>query len=325
MSLLSYFSLAGRYAVFGKKTQKADMAAQSVIEELDSCSTFDQIEKNFVTNGGVVTGGAVWTVDETQSSDTKTVMMKSPVTVESTQYQARVTLDYDYSTTDSSGDTTAAKYNSYEVPKIEEVYSENNVVLAEADQLSTAEIYYKGKVDASLEQIREKLTRTMHLDIAEDSEDSRLYRIKAYYVYRYEGKGDYEATIKETKIEKDQLQKIYLFYNPLRKDYSSETVNINVDSSVSLDETKNFALYFICQKWDSEVTSDTYKLDVEWSANSKKVPYYTEWDSGSEETRIVQHDTEKRIAKITVDIYSEGETDYSDDNRIVRLETSKGA
>ena len=40
---------------------------------------------------------------------------------------------------------------------------------------------------------------------------------------------------------------------------------------------------------------------------------------------IVSHTTGKRIATVTVDIYDVAETDYTEENRIVRLQTSKGA
>ena len=45
MPILAYFSNAMVSTSQGRDTHKASMVAQSVVEELNSCATFEQIEK----------------------------------------------------------------------------------------------------------------------------------------------------------------------------------------------------------------------------------------------------------------------------------------
>lgn len=319
LSLLSYFSSANFYSSAGKDTQKADMAGQSVLEELNSCQTFDQIENKLL-----VATGSAWTLVSKETD--KTLLVKEPVTADGTDYQARVTLDYDYSTIDVNGDDTTSKYNNYSSPQLEEVYSSHNVVFSETDQLSTAvsHFYYKDTT-ISKTAIQSALIRDICLDVTKDTENPDLYRIKAYYIYRYKG-DDYQTTVKEQKIEVSELQNVYLFYNLLREDIITESVEVNLHE-VSMEEAKKINLYLVCQKGDFEPSS-SYRLDVSGSGNYLQLAYYTNGAAApavSSQTDIVRHTTGKRIATITVDIYLEGETDYSEANRIVRLQTAKGA
>ncbi len=46
--------------------------------------------------------------------------------------------DYDYDTTDSEGNQVESKYNNYEQPKLQEIYSANNAVIVESDQMQAA-------------------------------------------------------------------------------------------------------------------------------------------------------------------------------------------
>lgn len=319
LSLLSYFSSANFYSSAGKDTQKADMAGQSVLEELNSCQTFDQIENKLL-----VATGSAWTLVSEETD--KTLLVKEPVTADGTAYQARVTLDYDYSNIDVNGNSTTSKYNNYSSPQLEEVYSSHNVVFSETDQLSTAvsHFYYKD-TSVSKTAIQNALTREICLDVAKDTENSELYRVKAYYAYHYNG-ADYQTTIKEKKIEVSELQNVYLFYNLLREDIVTEAVKVNLHD-VSMEEAKKINLYLVCQKGEFEPSS-SYHLDVSGSGNYLQLAYYTNGAAApavSSQTDIVRHTTGKRIATITVDIYLEGETDYSEANRIVRLQTAKGA
>lgn len=319
LSLLSYFSSANFYSSTGKSTQKADMAGQSVLEELNSCQTFEQIENKLLT-----ATGSAWTL---VSKDTdETLLVKEPVTTDGTAYQARVTLDYEYSATDVEGNPTAAKYNNYSSPQLEEVYSSHNAVFSETDQLSTAvsHFYYKD-TSVSKAVIESELTRDICLDLAKDTEQPELYRIKVYYQYHYSG-GDYQAVLKEQKIEVSELQNIYVFYNLLREDIIAEPVQINLHD-VSMEEAEKINLYLVCQKGD-KTPSPSYRLDISGSGNYLQLAYYTNGAAApavSSQTDIVRHTTGKRIAAVTVDIYLEGETDYSEENRIVRLQTAKGA
>ena len=319
MALLSFFSSANFYSSTGKSTQKADMAGQSVLEELNACSTFEEIETNLIA----VTGSA-WKL-ETQ--DDKKSTLRKDLSVDGSDYQAKVTLDYEYSTTDMNGDKTKSKFNNYSKPELKEIYSPRNVVLAESDQFSTAvsHFYYKD-TSVSKSTIESAMTRDMILDVSKDAEKPELYRVKASYQYHYNG-GDFVTVVKEEKAEAESLENIYLLYNLLRGDILKEPVTVNLDG-LSMDEAKKITLYFVCQK-GAEEPPVNYQLDIMGSGNYLQLGYVTNGASApavsSSRNDIVSHTTGKRIATVTVDIYDVAETDYTEENRIVRLQTSKGA
>ena len=318
MALLSFFSSANFYSSTGKSTQKADMAGQSVLEELNACSTFEEIETNLIA-----ATGSAWKL-ETQN-DKKSTLRKD-LSVDGSDYQAKVTLDYEYSTTDMNGDETKSRFNNYKKPELKELYSPRNVVLAESDQFSTAvsHFYYKD-TSVSKSTIESAMTRDMILDVSKDAEKPELYRVKASYQYHYNG-GDFVTVVKEEKAEAESLENIYLLYNWLRGDILKEPVTVNLDG-LSMEEAKKITLYFICQKGAVNPPAN-YQLDITGSGNFLQLGYVTNGASApavSSRDDIVSHTTGKRIATVTVDIYDVAETDYTEENRIVRLQTSKGA
>lgn len=318
MALLSFFSSANFYSSTGKSTQKADMAGQSVLEELNACSTFEEIETNLIA-----ATGSAWKL-ETQN-DKKSTLRKD-LSVDGSDYQARVTLDYDYATKNTNGDDTSSKFNNYSQPKLKEIYSPNNVVLAETDQFSTAvSHFYYQDTSVAKSTIEGGITRELVVDISKDSEQPKLYRVKASYQYHYNGK-NFSVTIKEEKAEAGSLENIYILYNLLRGDILKEPVVVHLDG-LSMEEAKKITLYFICQKGAVNPPAN-YQLDITGSGNFLQLGYVTNGASApavSSRDDIVEHKTGKRIATVTVDIYDVAETDYTEENRIVRLQTSKGA
>lgn len=330
MSLLSYFSSANFYSSSGKNTQKADMAGQWLLEELNSYGSVAQLEKSMAVTGGAVLSGSVitgstWSL-ESESAD-KAVLSRT-VSVDETNYEARVTLDYNYETPAPMGSFTGPKYNNYNEPDLEEIYSSHNIVLEETDQLSTAESYFFYK-DTSVPKttIRDSMSREIEIEIEKDAENSELYRVKAYYVYKYDGM-DYKVLVKEKKIEVENLQNVYLFYNQLRENIEEEPVKVTLASNISKEEAKKISLYFVVQK-GSVAPPAGYRLELTGNGNWMDLSYYTNKAAISaavhHESDIVKHSTGTRIAMITVEIYNEGETDYTDTNRIVRLQSTKGA
>lgn len=322
MALLSFFSGANFYASSGKDTQKADMAGQSVVEELNTCSTFEEIETNLIA-----ATGSAWKL---VSKESKKSVLRKDLTVDGTDYQARVTLDYDYATKNTNGDDTLSKFNNYNQPELKEIYSPNNVVLAETDQFSTAvSHFYYQDTSVAKSTIEGAMTRELVVDISKDSEQPKLYRVKASYQYHYNGK-IFSVTIKEEKAEAGSLENIYILYNLLRGDILKEPVVVPVVvhlDGLSMEEAKKITLYFICQKGAVNPPAN-YQLDITGSGNFLQLGYVTNGASApavSSRDDIVEHKTGKRIATVTVEIYDRAETDYTEDNRIVRLQTSKGA
>lgn len=309
MPILAYFTNASVSTSNGKGTQKANMAAQSVTEELNSCTSFEQIEDKLVA----VTGSA-WTVDSVEAEKSK---LTKKITVDGTAYQAKVLLDYDYSRTKADGSETESKYNDYASPKLKEVYSANNVVMTETDQMETAagNLQYTNQ-DVSVSEIKAAMTRTMFLDVtkSDDGSGNDLFFVKGYYTYQYNG-DDYIAVLKETKLEK--LENVYIFYNLLRSDVVNEPVEINLTNFTG-EEAKKLNFYFVCQK-DSGTKPAGYSLNITKNSFLPSANCHTEIDN------LVEKTLEKRIAKITVDIYNDTETVFTDSTRLVRLQTSKGA
>ncbi len=354
MFLLSYFSGANRYANWGKKTQKADMAAQSVVEELASCTTMEQVENMVTASGGSwkVASGASW--ETVSGSSWEVIATPDPsgdnayyltreVSADDTNYKARVKLDFaPYEATPPPAATgQAAKFNLYEVPQLEDVYSKHSVVLEETDQTASATgelVYQVYQDDRSISKstIENGLKRTMHIHIlpyADASGGNSLYLVKGYYEYLFENAGrtyKSEMPIKDVKIEKDNLQKIYLFYRPVNALLENDILDISVDSSMPAGfNLTDYAFYPILQK-DSVNPPSNYQLTVDTSGGTvtsaellKKVFTNAKLAVGTS-AGLVTRKAEARIAKVTVEIYYEDETVFNEENRIVMVQTSKG-
>ena len=137
MSLLSFFSRANFYSSSGKDTHKADMVGQSVMEEINTYSDFEEIEKDLLQSTGTA-----WKLESQEKK--KSILCKN-LFMEGKEYHAKVTLDYDYPT----GGETVSQFNNYDQPELKEIYSPSNVVLAESDQLSIAVSHFYSLVHAS--------------------------------------------------------------------------------------------------------------------------------------------------------------------------------
>lgn len=322
MSLLSYFSGASRYASWGKSTQNADMAAQSVVEELASCTTMKQI------NDMVAASGSAWKVVAAPSPAKNEYKLDRPVMVGDTEYQARVTLDFDsYAATPKPEPTSTmiSEFNRYEVPQLEKVYSENNAVLEETDQTDVAvgdlfaQVYETNKA-ISIGTIRSGLKRAMYIHIepcADGTGSMNLYLIKGYYRYWFQESGNTyvcDAPIKDIKIEKDALKKVYLFYQPVNSSLTSETLDITATSDIDLTK---FSFYAVLQK-DGVTPPAEYRLNF----TSPSVKLYTNANPALD--GLITHKTTNRIAMVTVEIFNKGELYFNEENRIVMVQTSKG-
>lgn len=339
MSLLSYFSSANRYTNWGKKTQKADMAAQSVIEELASCTTFDQIENKLAEPDD-----SAWKVLSTPApGDGKNSyqLSRDNISIDDMEYKAIVTLDFDaYKATASATTTPASKFNDYEVPQLEKVYSENNVVLEETDQTDSAigDIFYqvyKNNKSISKATIRNGLIRTLHIDMSPYSDGTgsdELYLVRGRYEYQYvEGGTTYrcEMSIKDVKIETDALQKVYLFYRPLNSSRTVETLDITANGMPAGFDLTAFSFYAVLQQ-DVVTPPSGYHLEITSegspaSVNLKDKVYCNAGVAGGSSDGLVTHKQKDRIATVTVEVYYGDETDFNEDNRIVKVQTSKGA
>lgn len=347
MSLLAYFSSANRYANWGKTTQKADMAAQSVVEELASCTTFEQIQN------GLVASGSAWQVIPSVDPGDSSYRLDRDVSVDGTDYKARVKVDFDSYKSVPGGvptSTPLSKFNEYEVPQLEKIYSEKNVVFEETDQTETAlgDLFYQAyKSDKSItkETIRAALIRTMYIHIEPyetavssplpgGAGENNLYLVKAYYKYTYKKnattKYQCELPVKEVKIEKDALENVYLFYRPVNDAITEEKLDITADNLPIGCQVEDFSFYAILQKDDDITPPVTYKLEIESGGGAPSVDLSNKVYSNARKfvsglDGLIVHKPKDRIAMITVEIYYADETDFKEENRIVMVQTSKGA
>ena len=132
--------------------------------------------------------------------------------------------------------------------------------------------------------------------------------------------------MKNQKAEKETLENIYILYNLLHDNALTDSVEVNL-GDLSIDEAKQLKFYFICQKGDAAPAAG-YKIMLSGSGNFLQPVYYTNgasFSAGSFQTDFVTHEKQERIAGVTVDVYEASETNYSEDNRIVHLQSSKGA
>lgn len=160
-----------------------------------------------------------------------------------------------------------------------------------------------------------------------------LYLVKGYYEYRFENAGKTyksEMPIQDVKIEKGDLQKIYLFYRPVNNILEEDILDISVDSSMPAGfNLTDYSFYPILQK-DSVTPPSNYHLTVNTSGGTvtsaeliKKVFTNAKLSVGASGA-LITREAETRIAKVTVEIYYEDETVFNEENRIVMVQTSKG-
>ena len=237
--ILVYFTNASTSASNGKNTQKANVAAQSAIEDIQACDTFEQIENDLTTIADP------WMIATTKDAEgkTQTAKLEKDMTVDGFVYHVEANLNYvDYTgVTSTTTNTIVSKYNSYDKPDPEKVYSENNIVCIERDQEDAAvsEFLLDNASDTSKTDsvIRNALQRDIIIKIQKDTDN---YRVSCEYEYTYAGTlgstKTYTEEVASQKISADKLQNIFLFYelstNEL-KTASSSTVTSNIKIKIA--------------------------------------------------------------------------------------------
>lgn len=355
LPVLIYFTNAAVTTSRGRDTQKAEMAAESVMEELGSFDTPEQIEdyvRAYVSAPPADDpANGTWNgyTEANSAGAAPAVLEKRDIEVDGSKYRAKVELEYDYPTGGGSGYTNP---NLKEMPEFKEVYAGENAVVEEADQQERAVSHFlvnhTGETQLSVAQ---KLSREIYLDI---QESGGVYYVKAYYNYVYDGNaGDsYEALIANTKVK--DLKNVYFFYNRIQYDRDDEsTIVNNVEeyvhvtsgtSSTDIADRQKYQeamgklnVYLVCQKSSDEMTlgsfstefMTSYRLKFTMDTEAQKATYYTNLDpakvssSGATVKKgVVESRQRRRIAKVTVRIFDAADDSYSQE--LARLESSKG-
>lgn len=345
LPILAYFTNAAVTTSRGKNTQKATMAAESVLEELNAFDTLEQMEKYLKEESE---GSSDWSITQAESmtgesgkSSTTTVTKKN-ITVDDSSYNAKVTLEYDYPL--STANPAYTNPNQKEMPDLKEVYSSENAVIKESDQMDRAVSHYLMKYpNETSTGIIDKLERELHLDIMEQDE---IYTVTGSYHYIYNGNADdsYDAVVTRTKI-KDPAN-VYFFYRRMYYETGgSVTVRNNQERVIvtaDTDDSDKTALkehmgkvhiYFVCQKEGGESSIATScKLEFHGSSGgpvngaAAEAYYHTNVEAvtppGKHKQELVTSSARGRIARVVVDVYLPEDSSMSDS--LAHLESSKG-
>lgn len=347
LPILAYFTNASVSTSKGKNTQRANLAGETVMEELNAVESFEKLE---TTPDPSATSGPDWNVSVDNTNRTATVTQD--ITLDGFQYHVIATVDYNYATKDGSGKDS---YNAYKIPELKEVYSPNNVVLEETDQAETAlsEYYYENQ-SQNKTSILNNMKRVLCVDVEETTDAGRaIYWIRSYYKFFYGGDKK-EFTIRESKIEKDKLNNIYIFYKVLNHSIKSEKAEVRFVNFSDSEDIKKLNLYYVLQDTpativDSSVKKPTdYVLDINSTSTGSDNPepvdittvgsynnayYFSNGIQKASTSPVINFDSSvvartegKRIAGITVDVYEyRSGSSYPESERLVRLKSSKGS
>lgn len=304
LPILNYFTNSSLRAIDGRDKQTATMAAENVIEELESYSNHDQIRSLLASPDPAASATpSVWSASAPET-DEKTYMQRD-LKINDVAYRAKVQINYgvynsstkvvDESSGETigsgSGDVVGQKFNSYAIPNPSEVYSLSNVVAVEDDEIDMALSEFYTTILASgsgssvtMDTIRAGIKRTMCVDISYKNVDKKEYMIRVYYLYEYGTTYKTEVTLQQTDVEKSKLKNIFVFYNPLRSGVVEDTVRVRTGNEVPggeqipLDQVpgdtgtpvNDIKFYFAVQATDPS----PYKITV-LSGNAMAAKYYS--------------------------------------------------
>ncbi len=353
LPILVYFTNSAIHTAHGRDEQSANMAAQSVIEELDSIDGFDHIENDL--------DPALWTVDHVATDLTDTTKMHRLVSVNGDDYYADVTLDYGAysgaSVDPLSGPT--AKYNAYSNPHLVDVHSPETVVISEKQDVSKIgfdNIFYKlngnlpnhetaPTIDSAT--IYNNTSRTLKLTVSKYSED--VYTVKGTLVFNFANEAgktaSTEVIVDSRQIAKAKLKNIYFMFLPNYggKDVSGveATQKLIVDFEDMIEPGVNYAsslnVCFVCQKSNSLGKSELNaisKVNLEFDSGLCHNNVFTESIYRVNNDRVdgtaisakplTDEKQIKRVAAIKVDIYrSDGGGSMMIGEKLASGETTK--
>lgn len=335
LPIIAFFTNSHVYTEKGMSEQRANIAAQSVMEELNRYAKFGQLENIEAIEQSEIDKGILsektWTLDNKaiDGIDAEKSSLTKKITMDGIEYLAKVTVDYagyKESPKDGSGlPISNAKYNKHPVPELNEIYSPENVIFAESDQqeIAISDIYHSLQATKSKATIIAGVKRTLYLDVTTTSENgNEIYIVKGYYHYDYNGT-TYDSVIDTIKIEKSALKRIYFFYNPLRDNLTEESVFVSYDSGV---DAEKLSVYYIVQENGISLPAG-YHLAPQGSGEFLKSYYYTNGVAATTFTHFsnseINHRTGKRIAKVTISMYHDGTTEFKEENCLATIDSTK--
>lgn len=350
LPIINYFTYSGIQTSKARDRQTATIVAENALDELNSYNNFEQIE-NIASFGAVstmeVSGG--WTVTPDASADpdelTFTDLEKKDVVMNERNFTVKAHISYeDYlnetgkplkpkDSTDES-EVVGSKFNSYEVPNPSEVYSDENVVAKEDDQVDTAlshfltnEATYSQPYFTNYTLINNKLQREIQILLEYTDTTKSMFHVKISYLYKLSGakvddSEEYEVPLEETIMDKDKLRNIYVFYNLMKDEGSSPPIQkkdyiklkigqngINVEKK----DIENLKFYMCSQTTSACQTHDDTQHDITFVNDATLVEnqfyYNCEPEKKDPKDTFVRHERKKRIGAIEVKVYEQGDSE----------------
>lgn len=241
------------------------MAAESVVEELNSYSNYKQIKDLTATaapGAPAPSSTPVWKVSPAEPGEThdpQSDYIERKLEVNGVNYLAKAKIDYGVyksgmKTIDDSagekighgnGDAINSKFNDYHIPNPSEVYSESNVVAAEDDEIDSALSEFYTTLNASTPSggnsivdwgvIEAGIQRTVCVDISYKDSSKKEYEIRVYYLYTFTHSGrslETEVTLQNTCVKTSKFKRVFVFYDPLRAGATDEPIRIRTGSEI---------------------------------------------------------------------------------------------
>lgn len=358
LPLLNYFSDALKTAANGRRNQRAEMAGQSIIEELTSYRKHKDLDKAIAATGGP------WKVDTVAEAEAaanpepsptpdptnpsqpvalgaRKYLIKEDLEIDGVPMIAKVKLDFNYAPASSS----IIKYNNFEVPQINALYSEQSAVVVDnGDSLDYAvsnfKIKEKGLVDEATIKNKSNLKRTGYIDVqykrnSKGEVDNNVLVVKAYYKYENINPNSHIANTLDktyqapylinTEVLKEDFKYIYVLFNEME---DTDDFVINFDPALLQTDLDKIGLYFICQtheNYSDAPAPHSHSLNL---SGSQWCQVYTNnhnvFGTSNSDTTYIKKEKEERIANVIVDIYKKTETTFDETTRIARIVSSKG-
>ncbi len=266
MPILLYFTNAAIHSAHGKHEQAADVAAQSVVEEIDSITDFDKLENELIGANGweVATGAAV----STGPSDPGAIALKKNISIDydgngPKVFTARVVVDYGAYVA-SGGAAYANSFNSYNNPHLPEVYNDKNIVISEADESEVAiyDLYQQlngsngsvqnnGTEQVSMNLIKQNAKRSFILSIQPDTSDGDYCYVKGGIGMTYTPTSTVsKVSIKGYRVKKVDLTDIFFLFKPMDGSmYANASIaDATFDFATGMDDLlKNLSISFVRQ------------------------------------------------------------------------------
>lgn len=333
VSLMQYFSSSIKANNYAKTVQKASLAAQTVMEELQGFSTIKDIGtrstwvelKSDYTRKDPVT-------DFSSTPLPSTYYFKRDISIDNTVYDALITIDtspYNSVPPVSPGAPAPPKYNTLEIAQVQDINSDANAILVELNQNTLAidafvaqDITYcstysrPGPRPTTLPRttIESNMTRELCINITPSGVGQ--IRFKAFYKYNCSTSparfSEVQIPVLDVYMDEAQFKSFYYFYNKFK---STEKITIS-DSGIDA-----YNAHIVCQDADTSLQANIINGNI--SKINSNVSVRKGALTNNERKLVDVDDKKQRYADVTVQIFEQGQT-MTSANVLAEIKTTRG-